>query len=135
MAKSADWLPAGRDGILAMTDDWILVCGVRQTDWNIPCWALTELATRRNTARTALETVKNETAHTPAANAQCKEAFEVVTDFMQDFKRRYFLIPPLFDSDLISLGLKSRDTRPTPSPELDVRRPFSSYRLHTVHGY
>jgi hypothetical protein len=33
-----------------------------------------------------------------------------------DFKRRYFLSPPLLDSDLISLGLKPHDPHPTPSP-------------------
>jgi hypothetical protein len=50
------------------------------------------------------------------ANAQCKEAFDALAGFMRDFKRRYFLTPPLLDSDLISLGLKPHDTHPTPSP-------------------
>jgi hypothetical protein len=34
---------------------------------------------------------------------------------MRDFKRRYFLTPPLLDSDLSSLGLKPHDGHPTPS--------------------
>jgi hypothetical protein len=34
---------------------------------------------------------------------------------MRDFKRRYFLSPPLLDSDYISLGLKPHDSTPTPS--------------------
>jgi hypothetical protein len=33
---------------------------------------------------------------------------------MRDFKRRYFLAPPLLDSDFISLGLKPHDQHPTP---------------------
>ncbi|MDR2071201.1 MAG: hypothetical protein LBP81_07295 [Treponema sp.] len=33
---------------------------------------------------------------------------------MRDFKRCYFLSPPLTESDIISLGLKPRDTTPTP---------------------
>jgi hypothetical protein len=48
-------------------------------------------------------------------NAQCREAFDALAACMRDFKRRYFLSPPLIDSDLVSLGLKPRDTHPTPS--------------------
>jgi hypothetical protein len=116
MAHYIDWLPTIREAILAMANDWISVCTVKQTYWNISGMALTELTTLRDAARTALETAKNETTRTPVANAQCKEAFGVLTGFMRDCKRRYFLTPPLLDSDLISLGLKPRDTHPTPSP-------------------
>jgi hypothetical protein len=105
-----------REVILEMADDWISVCGVKQGAWNIPGTALTELTTLRGAARTALETAKNETTRTPVATAQCKEAFDALTGCMRDFKRRYFLSPPLLDSDLISLGLKPRDEHPTPSP-------------------
>jgi hypothetical protein len=98
-----------------MADDWISVCTPKQTAWNIPASALTELTTRRGTAGTALETAKNETTRTPVATAQCKEAFDALTDFMRDFKRRYFLSPPLLDSDYVSLGLKPHDPIPTPS--------------------
>jgi hypothetical protein len=99
-----------------MADDWIAVCTVNQTTWGIPGTAVTELTTLRNTARAALETAKNETTRTPVATAQCKEAFDALIGFMRDFKRRYFLSPPLLDSDLISLGLKPHDSHPTPSP-------------------
>jgi hypothetical protein len=78
-----------------MTDDWISVCTTRQTDWNIPYPALTELTTLRGTAGTALETAKNEITRTPVATAQCKEAFDALTAFMRDFKRRYFLFDSL----------------------------------------
>ena len=115
MSTTKDWLPAGRDGQLSMADDWISVCTTRQTDWNIPYPAITELTTLRGTAATALETAKNETTRTPVATAQCKEAFDALTAFMRDFKRRYFLSPPLLDSDYISLGLKPHDPPPTPS--------------------
>jgi hypothetical protein len=108
MATTKDWLPTTREAILEMTDDWIAVCTTKQTDWNIPYPALTELTTLR-------ETAKNETTRTPVATAQCKEAFDALTAFMRDFKRRYFLSPPLLDSDYISLGLKPHDPTPTPS--------------------
>jgi hypothetical protein len=115
MSKSVDWLPRSREAILEMADDWISVCNPKQSVWNIPGQALTDLTTRRNTAKTALETAKNENTRTPVANALCKEAFDAQSGCMRDFKRRYFLIPPLLDSDLISLGLKPRDEHPTPS--------------------
>jgi hypothetical protein len=47
--------------------------------------------------------------------AQCKEAFDALAACMRVFKRRYFLTPPLLASDFVSLGLKPRDTHPTPS--------------------
>jgi hypothetical protein len=49
------------------------------------------------------------------ATARCKEAFDALTGFMRDFKRRYFLTPPLLPSDLVSLGLKPHDQHPSPS--------------------
>ncbi|MDR2444432.1 MAG: hypothetical protein LBD44_00650 [Spirochaetaceae bacterium] len=101
MSTTRDWLPAGREQQLEMVDDWILVCTAKQT--------------YGDTARTALETAKNETTRTPVATAQCKEAFDALTAFMRDFKRRYFLSPPLLDSDYISLGLKPHDPTSTPS--------------------
>jgi hypothetical protein len=97
-----------------MADDWISVCTPRQTDWNIPSPALTELTARRDAARAALATAQNETTRTPVSNARCKEAFDALTGFMRDFKRRHFLTPPLLDSDLVSLGLKPHDPHPTP---------------------
>jgi hypothetical protein len=115
MSTTRDWLPTSREQQLEMADDWISVCTVKQTDWNIPGPAITELTTLRDTARAALETAKNETTRTPVATAQCKEAFDALTAFMRDFKRRYFLSPPLLDSDYISLGLKPHDPTPTPS--------------------
>ncbi|MDR0557105.1 MAG: hypothetical protein LBG43_04445 [Treponema sp.] len=65
MSKSTDWLPNGREAILEMADDWITVCTTRQTDWNIPYQAITDLTAHRDTARAALETAKNETTRTP----------------------------------------------------------------------
>jgi hypothetical protein len=100
----------------------------KQTYWNIPGTALTELTTLRGTAATALETAKNETTRTPAT-AQCKEAFDALTAFMRDFKRRYFLSPPLLDSDYISLGLKIPDPIPMPSGPPTAQVTVETYLL------
>jgi hypothetical protein len=106
-----------------MADDWVAVCTTNQTAWGIPGPSMTELTARRNAARTALETAQNETTRTPVANARCKEAFEALTGFMRDFKRRYFLAPPLISSSFVSLGLRPRDSHPSPSsaPTAQVR--------------
>jgi hypothetical protein len=69
MAINRDWLPKSRTEQLAMADDWISVCTTRQTGWNIPGTALTELTAFRDAARAALETAKNETTRTPVATA------------------------------------------------------------------
>ncbi|MDR2375483.1 MAG: hypothetical protein LBD96_03490 [Treponema sp.] len=107
MAHYTDWLPTTRDGQLAMAKDWVSVTGTNAHLWGIPLTAVQELG--------GLVEAKNETTRTPVATAQCKTAFDELTAAMRDMKRRYFLSPPLTDSDYISLGLKPRDTTPTPS--------------------
>jgi hypothetical protein len=129
MAVTKDWLPTTREAILSMTDDWLTVCAPKQTEWNIPSTALTGLTTLRYTARTALEKAKNETTRTPVATAQCKEAFDALIIFTRDFKRRYFLSPPLIDSDYISLGLKPHDPIPTPSGPPTAQVTIETYLL------
>jgi hypothetical protein len=115
MNKQSDWLPRSRTEQLAMADDWISVCAAKLTGWNIPGPALTELTALRDAAAAALETARNETTRTPVATARCKETFDALIAGMRDFKRRYFLSPPLLDSDYIALGLKPHDSHPTPS--------------------
>ena len=70
---------------------------------------LAALDTLFQTAESALATAQNETTRTPVATAQCRAAFEALTEKMRDIKRRYFLEPPLTDADIISLGLKPHD--------------------------
>jgi hypothetical protein len=98
-----------------MAAGWITVCTVNRTAWGIPAPALTELTDRREAAEDALKVAQTETTRTPVATAKCKETFDALTAFMRDFKRRYFLSPPLTNSGLVSLGFKIPDTTPTPS--------------------
>jgi hypothetical protein len=127
MSKYNNWLPTTREAILEMAGNWIVVCTAKKTVWGIPDTALTELTARRDAARTALETAKNETTRTPVATALCKEAFDALSNCMRDFKRRYFLSPPLLDSDYVSLGLKPRDPHPTPSPAPTAQVTIETY--------
>jgi hypothetical protein len=93
-----------------MARDWKSVMTASAAAWNIPADALTGLDALFQAAATALATARNETTRTPVANAECRAAFEALTTTMRDTKRRYFLEPPLTDADIISLGLKPRDT-------------------------
>jgi hypothetical protein len=115
MAHYTDWFPTTRDGQLAMAKDWVTVTGTNAHLWGIPLTAVQELGGLTDTADTALATAKNETTRTPVATAQCRTAFEALTAYMRDFKKRYFLSPPLVDANYISLGLKPHDSTPTPS--------------------
>jgi hypothetical protein len=98
-----------------MAKEWISYAGALADPWNIPAAVIVELRTFMLKAQTALDTAKNENTRTPVATAQCKAAFDALTAFMRDFKRRYFLSPPLTDADYIALGLKPHDPIPTPS--------------------
>jgi hypothetical protein len=98
-----------------MARDWKDVAGTNASVWGIPPAVLQNFDTLIQTADTALAAAKNETTRTPVATTQCKEAFDALTVAMRDMKRRYFLTPPLLDSDYISLGLKPHDTTPTAS--------------------
>jgi hypothetical protein len=115
MAANKDWMPGTREGQLAMARDWQSVAGTNAQAWGIPPTVLQELDSSIQTADNALAVAKNETTRTPVATAQCKEAFDALTAKMRDMKRRYFLTPPLQDSDYIALGLKPHDTTPTAS--------------------
>ncbi|MDR2742243.1 MAG: hypothetical protein LBB98_08855 [Treponema sp.] len=56
-----------------------------------------------------------EATRTPVATAKCKAAFDALADKMRDIKRRYFLVPPLTEVDLVSLGLRLHDSTSTPT--------------------
>jgi hypothetical protein len=101
-----------------MAREWITLLGAtggKAAAWGVPAAALTDLGSAWAAAQAALDTARNESTRTPVATARCREAFEALSDGMRDMKRRYFLTPPLVDSDYISLGLKPHDTNPTPS--------------------
>ena len=110
MSVTRDWLPHTREGQLAMARDWKSVMTTQAAAWNIPAAVLTDLDTLFQAAESALAVAQNETTRTPVSTAQCKAAFEALAEKMRDIKRRYFLEPPLTDADIISLGLKPRDT-------------------------
>jgi hypothetical protein len=114
MSKTTDWLPASRDGQLALCRSWINIAGGNASAWGIPETVIQELTRLMQEADAALTAAKNESTRTPVATAQCRSAFEAMIAKMRDTKRRYFLTPPLQEADYIALGLKPHGSMTTP---------------------
>jgi hypothetical protein len=80
----------------------------------IPADKFAALGTVYGTANTMFQKVTG-AERTATITAQCQAAFGAMADTARDFKRRFFLCPPLTEADLVSLGLKPHDSTPTPS--------------------
>jgi hypothetical protein len=98
-----------------MAKEWVGILTVKAEAWGIPAAEITALTGLSNAADAALTEAKNEATRTPVATAQCKTAFDGMIGKMRDLKKRYFYVPPLSEADLVSLGLKPHDPRPTPT--------------------
>ncbi|MDR1095141.1 MAG: hypothetical protein LBL31_01985, partial [Spirochaetaceae bacterium] len=105
------------------------VCTDKRTLWGIPGVALTEFAGVKDAAQAALALVKDKSTRTPVTVARCKAAFDALKAFMRDFKRRYFLCPPLTDEDLVSLGLKPHAKHHTPVKPPETAPEFSIVQM------
>jgi hypothetical protein len=116
MTRTTDWLPGKREAQIAMSENWqTILTTAKVSAWNIPATEVTALKTLTTTAEAALALTQS-TARTVVITAQAKTAFAALTEKMRFFKSHYFVLPPLTDTDLISLGLKPHDTKPIPIP-------------------
>ena len=115
MSNRTDWLPSARDGQLAMARDWVSAAGATGSTMNVPDPVLLELQNLTQAAEYDLNVAQNEITRTPVTTAKCRASFEALIAKMRDIKKRYFLSPPLTDTDYIALGLKPHDAIPTPS--------------------
>jgi hypothetical protein len=129
MANNSDWLPGRRENQIAMVRTWLLIIGnSNPPPWGIPQPEVADLNNLTGEAENALQEAQSSN-RTPVITAQCKAAFEALTEKMRFIKSRYFLSPPLSDADFISLELKPKDTTKTPVPpptdqaEADISRP------------
>ena len=118
MARSNDWLPTTRGGQLAMAKTWNMVLNTMAEEWGVPDSEkaklnslLVEVAAAENAAKAA--------GGGAVANSRVREAYTALRSFMRNMKRLYFLSPPLSETDLVSLGLRPRDTNPTAEPVPD----------------
>jgi hypothetical protein len=95
-----------------MARNWIsiITAPVNPPNWGIPAAQITAFITVFDAAQAALLRVQSDTERTPVATAQCNTAFKALRDAMRFMKNHYFLVPPLTEADLVSLGLKPADT-------------------------
>ena len=112
MTQKTDWLPFNRNEQLAMGKNWFRILGTKAEAWSVPEFRVTKLSAVVNTAES--ENVLPAGERNPVSNARLRTAFRELTAVMRDIKKRYFYNPPLTDADLLSLGLKPKDTEPTP---------------------
>jgi hypothetical protein len=131
MPNTGHWLPGKRETQLVMAHNWGVILGTRAVVWNIPSNEVIELATLAGTAATALEVAQG-SERTLVATALCKAAFDALIEKMRFLKSHYFLSPPLFDTDLVSLDLKSKDTNLSPISPLTFQAE-ASISLLGVH--
>jgi hypothetical protein len=128
MGGERNWLPGTRTGQLAMAQSWFTIFGTNnQGDaWGIPGAVQLQLGSLAQAAAHILEIAMNDATRTKPVNAQCREAFSALIAKMRDIKRRYFLSPPLIDSDYIALGLRPEDKVMTSSGN-----PIAQVRIET----
>jgi hypothetical protein len=111
-----------------MAKNWSAILSAQAASWNVPAAELTQLDALAAAAGTVLDKAQS-SERTAVITAQCKAAFDGLIENMRFLKSHYFLTPPLTDTDLISLGLKPKDTIHTPVPppaeqaEADILRP------------
>jgi type II secretory pathway component PulJ len=91
-----------------MAKDWLEVLALKGALWKIPGEEIAAFADLEAGARAALDTAQTEETRTHVSTARCGEAFDALAAASRDMKRRYFLKPPLLDSDFVSLKLKVR---------------------------
>jgi hypothetical protein len=125
MAKYVNWLPGGRSDQAEMCLNWInYMTAARRTAWGVAADQFTELGTIYADAQDVLQRAKDDTKRTPAVTTECQVTFKAMVGKMRYFKRHYFLMPPLTEVDLVTLGLKVPDTHPThtgdPTAEVQV---------------
>jgi hypothetical protein len=140
MPYSSNWMPGSRASILEMAINWSAILDDKGDPWSIPAGEVTALDNLIIAAQSALAATKGD-GRGPVATAKCKAAFAALKTKMRYLKDRYFKTPPLTDADLISLGLKPKDTSHTPVPaptgilEGDAGNPAPGQVLVTFHKF
>lgn len=128
MAKRKDWLPRTKTKRVAMAKMWLGVLETKAAEWGIPAQAVGGLQAKTDTAEAWLAKYAS-AERTRTVTAAANAAVGDLAAFMRDFKRRYFLVPPLTAADLVSLGLRPEDETlteggpPTAQPTGDISFP------------
>jgi hypothetical protein len=113
--KKNNWLPGPRTEQVIMCRNWISVMDpATRTAWGIPADQFQDLGLLFAAAQELLQKAAGG-GRPPVIDEQCREAFTALTGKMRFFKAHYFLVPPLDNAALVSLGLRPHDSHPTPT--------------------
>ena len=100
-----------------MGQTWMSLLNINLTKWKIPPDVLPKLETLWETAEDTFNRAQAPNSG-PVDTQRNDTAFAELTAHMRDIRRRHFFTPPLTDADIVSLGLRPRDTIRT--PHIDV---------------
>jgi hypothetical protein len=112
-----------------MARDWVDVLVLNGVLWHLEAETIHDFELLVTAASAALTVAQTEETRTHVANTRCKEAFDALEKAARDMKRRYFLKPPLKDSDLVSLKLKPHDDVSTPSGAPTAQAKIDTYLI------
>jgi len=112
MALKKDWMPGSRSKQVEMGSSWVQITQTHKTEWNILQESIEKLTTAVQAAEEA--NAKPPMMRTAVDAANGKRIFKELQDALRDFKKRYFYIPPLNEGNFVQLGLRLKDTEPTP---------------------
>jgi hypothetical protein len=110
--KTSDWMPTSRAARLNMAKNWCVVINEHLELWRVPPDLYTRLCDAVAVAATENAVPTGE--RNKVSNSRLRMAFREMMSAMRDIKKRCFYVPPLTNANLLSLGLKPRDTTPTP---------------------
>jgi hypothetical protein len=118
MVTHDDWMPASRRDQAAMCRNWIgFLTAERRAAWGIPADRFGELENLHTAAQALLRKSADRAERTAVVTVRVEAAFRAMKGLMRFFKNHYFLLPPLDESDLASLGLRpKRPPGPVPVP-------------------
>jgi len=107
---SNDWMPSSRTEQLAMAKKWeIYLTEPRVKEWGITSAILKDFYNALKEADKTLSTAIT-SDRTAAMNAAVRVSFGKLVDIMRDIRRRHFFMPPLTESDWVSLDMRIPDT-------------------------
>lgn len=110
--SSVDWLPRGREAQLKMARTWnVQIKAKGKRDWKMDDEEVAAFDEAVGSAE--VENNRPQNQRTKSTNINLKNAFNNLSTLMRSNKRRYFHVPPLTEGELVSLGLKMKDTIPT----------------------
>jgi len=115
MSKSKDWWPSARAGQLEMANKWVDVVTPNARQWKIDPDDVSEFSKVVDKATLAFHEIQNEETRTPVAIERCRILFTDLETAARTFKKQHLTVPPLDTSNLVSLGFKPHDRKPTPS--------------------